>query len=97
MDRVDWRVGMEILTEAQVWALAGGEDPPVLAKEERDDTQSAVCLKRFATGFVLGVSSETLDRIEFYRFNGEASAFEAFNRCVELMNRTGLPFEREAR
>ncbi|MEL6362600.1 MAG: hypothetical protein AAGL97_04175 [Pseudomonadota bacterium] len=84
---------MESISEAEVWDLAGESDPPVLFKKENEDTESAVCLKQFPGCLILGVSSDVIDRAEFYKFREKATAMKACERFTALMEENGFPFE----
>ncbi len=55
------------ISEAEATELAkGAEVFPVIIKEENDTTESAVCLKKFPTGYVLGISCDTKELFELY-------------------------------
>ncbi|HEY6817483.1 MAG TPA: hypothetical protein VI168_18255 [Croceibacterium sp.] len=83
---------MRRISEEEAWAAAGSDEPPLLAKAENDRTQSAVALKRWPDGIVLGVSCDLDDRFELYKCANEAEAWDAYLRHVERMDRTGRPF-----
>lgn len=55
------------ITEEQAYKLAeGATEWPIIIKEENDNTESAVTLKKFPTGYVLGVSCDTEDAFKLY-------------------------------
>ncbi len=83
---------MRRITEQEAWRTAGDEEPPVLGKVEHDATESAVTLKRWPAGFVLGISCDLDDRFELYAIDEEAEARAQFERHVEQMQTTGRPF-----
>ena len=84
---------MELLSEAQVWELAGATNPPFLFKQENETTESAVCLKQFPSCLILGVSSDVIDRAEFYKFHDKTAAVQAYERFVSFMEKSSFPFE----
>ncbi len=83
---------MREINEEEANRLAGEETPPVIIKVENDATQSAVCLKRLKTGFLLGISSETKGRLRMFLFEDERLAHTAFQKHAIQMDNTGFPF-----
>lgn len=84
------------LTEDEVWnlaerELADGEDWPVVRKHEWDATESAVCLKRTRDGFILGVSCDRDDAIQFFFGDDQQAMIELTERFVVEMEKSGNP------
>ncbi|WP_338792458.1 hypothetical protein [Bernardetia sp. MNP-M8] len=66
-NRVIQYEGIREITEEQAYKLAeGAKDFPVLVKEEDEITESAVTLKKFPTGYLLGVSCDTKDLFKLF-------------------------------
>ncbi|OJJ20173.1 hypothetical protein BKI52_17015 [marine bacterium AO1-C] len=85
---------IEKITPAEAHKLAiGAEEFPVMVKEENEQSESAVCLKKFPTGFVLGISCDTKDLFELY-FSENYELIK--NKCdfhIGIMKTKGHPFE----
>lgn len=82
---------MREISEAEAYELAGESDCPVLRKEESDAMEAAVCLKRFPSGYVLGVSDKLHD-LQIW-FTSDLSLAEArYSHYVRIMRDTGSPF-----
>ena len=52
---------MREVSEAEMVAMAGESDCPVLGKEESEEMEAAVCLKQFPQRYVLGISDKLED------------------------------------
>lgn len=83
---------MRKISESDLGDLLGDELPPLVAKSENDNTESAVALKRLPSCFVLGISCDLDDRLELYAIDDEASAWNAYECHCALMDHTGRPF-----
>ncbi len=81
---------MREINKEEADRLNGDKTPPVLIKVENDATKSAVCLKRLKKGFLLGISSDTKDRL--FLFEDERLAHTAFQKHAIQMDNTGFPF-----
>jgi hypothetical protein len=57
---------MREVSEAEVVSMAGEFDCPVLAKEESEEMEAAVCLKKFPQGYVLNISDKLEDLRLFF-------------------------------
>jgi hypothetical protein len=86
---------MREISEDEAFRLAGEADCPVLRKEESDPMEAAVCLKRFPTGYVLGVSDKVRD-LQIWFTEDLASAEQRYNEFVSLMKSHGTPFGTES-
>jgi hypothetical protein len=82
---------MRQISEDEAFQLAGDADCPVLRKEESDPMEAAVCLKRFPTGYVLGVSDKVRDLVIWFT-EDLAVAEERCDECIKLMRIHGTPF-----
>lgn len=83
---------MREISEEEADRLAGDAKPPLLAKQENDATESAVALKRFPDGYLLGISCDTTGRFQLFALSDEAAARSAYERHVRQMEVTGTPF-----
>ena len=83
---------MREISEAVAIELAGDADCPVVSKDENEETESAVCLKKFPDCYVLGVSTDLTDTFKLYAFDDLAPAKAEYDRFVSIMRRTGTPF-----
>ncbi len=81
---------MRQLSEAEVWSLAGELECPVIKKAESEPMEAAVCLKKFPTGYVLGISDK-IQGIEFWYTTDLDHATQAYNTKLLLMQTTGSP------
>jgi hypothetical protein len=61
---------MREVSEAEVAAMVGESDCPVLGKEEAAEMEAAVCLKQFPQGYVLGISDK-LEDLSCFLLRGE--------------------------
>jgi hypothetical protein len=84
-------MAMREITEDEPLEMAGDSDCPVLAKEESDEMEAAVCLKRFPQGYVLGVSDKIQD-LSLWFTSDKALADQHYARFVARMRRFGTPF-----
>lgn len=82
---------MRKITEEEAFTLAGKSDCPVLRKEEADEMEAAVCLKRFPSGYVLGVSDKVQD-LHIWFTPDLILAEERYSEYVRIMRITGTPF-----
>ncbi|WP_299272594.1 hypothetical protein [uncultured Psychroserpens sp.] len=81
------------ITENEAIELSGDAiEFPVISKEENDKTQSAVCLKKMPAGYLLGISSETKNKLELYYSNDYEIMQNKYDKCMKLMEETGFPF-----
>lgn len=82
------------ISEQEAFKLAEGADEfPVLVKEENDGSESAVCLKKFPTGFILGVSCDTKEVFKLYYSEDYDELFDKCEYYLEIMRKKGHPFE----
>ena len=82
---------MREISEDEACQLAGEADCPVLRKEESDPMEAAVCLKRFPTGYVLGVSDKMHD-LRIWFSDDLAAAEQRYDHFANLMKLYGTPF-----
>lgn len=82
---------MHEITEDEAFGMAGEVECPVLAKEEADEMEAAVCLKRFPAGYVLGISDKATGLHLFFTTNLE-TAEQHYEHYIGLMKECGTPF-----
>ena len=82
---------MRKITEDGAYAMAGDTDCPVLRKEESEAMEAAVCLKRFPTGYVLGVSDKVND-LHIWFTTDLVVAEQQYDQYTRLMRDSGTPF-----
>lgn len=82
------------ISEKEAFDLAGDEECPVLRKEESEELEAAVCLKRFPKGYVLGVSDKTHDLEIWITSDGDA-ADAHYENYVRIMGKHGTPFGKD--
>ncbi len=86
---------MRELSEQDALAMAGGSECPVLSKEESEEMEAAVCLKRFPGGYVLGISDKARD-LRLWFIPDVAAAEQEYARYVGIMRKSGSPFGESA-
>jgi hypothetical protein len=82
---------MREISEHDAFDLAGDADCPVLAKEESEAMEAAVCLKAFPQGYVLGVSDKA-HGLRIWFTTDKAVAVGHYGRYLALMQHCGTPF-----
>lgn len=82
---------MREISEEEAVRLAGEAGCPVLRKEESDPMEAAVCLKRFPTGYVLGISDK-VDDLQIWFTDDLAVAEQRYDEYVTLMRSHGTPY-----
>ena len=84
---------MKEITEEEAYALAkGGTEFPIIIKEEDDRTQSAVTLKKFPTGYVLGISCDTENIFKLFFSQDIDEITEYGNKYLKVLKNKGNPF-----
>jgi hypothetical protein len=84
---------MKQITEEEAYRLAAkATEFPIIIKEEDERTESAVTLKKFPTGYILGVSCDTKGIFKLF-FSED---FDEINRlCIAyltVLREAGNPF-----
>lgn len=87
---------MQEISEAEAWQTAGAEEPPVLAKYEREEARAAVTLKRWPHWYLLAMHRERDDRLVLWRIDGEAMAWAAYRDHAQRLLQTGVLFDEPA-
>ena len=82
---------MREVSEAEVAAMVGESDCPVLGKEESGEMEAAVCLKQFPQGYVLGISDNVEDLNLFFTPRRE-EADRWYQHYVVCLRQFGIPF-----
>lgn len=86
------------ITEEEAYSLAGDAEVfPILFKEENEETESAVCLKRFPTGYILGVSCDRDDIFRLFFCEEYDELLRLYKHYEEIMKANGTPFSESAR
>jgi hypothetical protein len=80
------------ISESEAQRRSGDQTPELLAKAERDTTDSAVALQRYPDCFVLGLSCDADERTQLFAFEREDEARSAYARHVARMHASGTPF-----
>lgn len=84
---------MREITEEEAYKLAeGGTEFPIIIKEEDDKTESAVALKKFPTGFILGVSCDTENLFRLFYSENKEEITELCNKYLKILREKGNPF-----
>ena len=66
-NRIVQEEAIQEITEEEAYKLAESETEfPILIKEEDEKTESAVTLKKFPTGYILGVSCDTENKFKLF-------------------------------
>lgn len=87
---------MKEITEEEAYRLAqNGTEFPIIIKEEDDRTESAVALKKFPTGYVLGVSCDTKNMFKLFFSENFDEIMEQCNKYVKVLREKGNPFLNE--
>jgi hypothetical protein len=82
---------MREVSEAEVAAMVGESDCPVLGKEEAAEMEAAVCLKQFPQGYVLGISDKLEDLKLFFTPRRE-EADRWYQHYLVRLRQFGTPF-----
>jgi hypothetical protein len=85
-------IAMQQISEEEAHRLAGDADCPVLFKEENDITESAVCLKKFPGGYVLGISCDRDNVFELFFSDNYDEIARYYEDYVNTMHQNGSPF-----
>ncbi|WP_298515581.1 hypothetical protein [uncultured Kordia sp.] len=81
------------ITEAEAFNLAGdATEFPVLMKEEDIATESAVTLKKFPTGYVLGVSCDTAAIFKLFYAENLEEINSLCEHYLNILRKKGNPF-----
>ncbi len=81
------------ITEKQAYKLAeGATEWPIVVKEEDEQTESAVALKIFPTGYLLGVSCDTQNMFKLYFSEDFCEISELCNTHLRKLRELGNPF-----
>jgi hypothetical protein len=84
---------MREITEEEAYKLAeGATEWPIVVKEEDEQTESAVTLKIFPTGYLLGVSCDTQDLFKLYFSEDFCEISELCNKYLRKLRQQGNPF-----
>ena len=87
------RQRMKEITEEEASKLAeGGTEFPIIIKEEDDRTESAVALKKFPTGYVLGISCDTENIFKLFFSENLDEITEYCNKYLKTLRDRGNPF-----
>jgi len=82
------------ITEEEAEQLAAGANEfPVITKEENEDSESAVCLKKLPAGYLLGVSCDTKDLFDLYYSEDYELIKDKCDFHIATMKAKGHPFE----
>lgn len=82
---------MQKIAESEVWKMAGDADCPVIYKEESEPKEAAVCLKRFPTGYIIGVSDKD-NGLQCWFTTEITVAEEEYQMFLQKMQSFGTPF-----
>jgi hypothetical protein len=83
------------ITEEEAYKLAeGATEWPIVVKEEDEKTESAVTLKKFPTGYLLGVSCDTEDLFKLFFSKDFCEISELCNKHLKILREQGNPFYR---
>ena len=81
------------ITKAEAFKLAKNETTfPVISKEEDEATESAVTLKKFPTGYVLGVSCDTAAVFKLFYSENFEEINQLCNHYTNILRTKGNPF-----
>lgn len=84
---------MKEISEEEAYHLAeGATEWPIVVKEEDERTESAVALKIFPTGYLLGVSCDTEDLFKLYFSEDFCEISELCNKHLRTLRTKGNPF-----
>lgn len=84
---------MKEITEEEAYKLAeGATEWPIVVKEEDEQTESAVTLKIFPTGYLLGISCDTQDLFKLYFSEDFCEISELCNKHLIKLRKQGNPF-----
>jgi len=84
---------MKEITEEEAYKLAeSGTEFPIMIKEEDDRTESAVTLKKFPTGYVLGVSCDTENIFKLFFSESIDEIMKYCNQYLKILREKGNPF-----
>lgn len=84
---------MKEITEEEAYKLAeGATEFPLLIKEEDEQTESAVALKKFPTGYVLGVSCDTENIFKLFFSDNLDEIMTLCNQYLAKLREQGNPF-----
>jgi hypothetical protein len=86
---------MREVSEDEVVAMAGESECPVLAKEESEEMEAAVCLKAFPQGYVLGISDKVQD-LHLWFTPELAVAEREDERYISIMRVCGSPYGQQS-
>ena len=87
------RQRMKEITEEEASKLAeGGTEFPIIIKEEDDRTESAVALKKFPTGYVLGISCDTENIFKLFFSENLDEITKHCNKYLKTLRDRGNPF-----
>ncbi len=64
----------------------------VIIKEENNMTESAVCLKKIAKGYLLGVSCETTNFFELFFSKNYDEIYKMCEQHIKIMKETNYPY-----
>ena len=85
---------MKEISETEAYRLAnGGTEFPLLIKKEDDVTESAVALKKFPGGYVLGVSCDSKNMFKLFFSKNIDEIMELCNAYLTVLRERGNPFE----
>lgn len=86
---------MKEITEETAYKLAENETEfPIIIKEEDDKTESAVALKKFPTGYVLGVSCDTENIFKLFFSENLDEIMQQCNKYLSILREKGNPFSK---
>lgn len=81
------------ITEEEAYKLAeNATEFPILFKEEDEQTKSAVTLKKFPTGYILGVSCDTEDIFKLFFCENLNEITVLSNKYLNNLREVGNPF-----
>lgn len=84
---------MKEITEEEAYKLAqGATEWPIVIKEEDEQTESAVTLKKFPTGYVLGISCDTENMFKLFFSENLDEIMEHCNKYIKILREEGNPF-----
>ncbi len=84
---------MKEITEEEAYKLAeGATEFPLLIKEEDEQTESAVALKKFPTGYVLGVSCDTENIFRLFFSDNPDEIMTLCKSYLAKLREQGNPF-----
>jgi hypothetical protein len=84
---------MKQITEEEAYRLAGNATEfPIIIKEEDERTESAVTLKKFPTGYILGVSCDSKGLFKLFFSEDFDEINQLCTTYLTVLREMGTPF-----